>query len=64
LGNFTGNFPRLGNAGGGRRNYFVRCGGGEDFQNGFVDVCDTPYPETIAAIREVGYKLYELRRGN
>jgi hypothetical protein len=37
---------------------------GENFQNGFVDVCDTPYPETIAAIREVGYKLYELRRGN
>jgi hypothetical protein len=36
---------------------------GENFQNGFVDVCDTPYPETIAAIRAVGYQLYELRRG-
>ncbi len=35
---------------------------GENFQNGFVDVCDTPYPETIAGIREVGYKLYEIRR--
>ena len=34
---------------------------GENFQNGFVDVCDTPYPETIAGIREVGYKLYEIR---
>jgi hypothetical protein len=28
-----------------------------------VDVCDTPYTETIAGIREVGYKLYEIRRG-
>jgi hypothetical protein len=35
---------------------------GENFQNGFVDVCDTPYAETIAGIREVGYKLYEIRR--
>ena len=34
---------------------------GENFQNGFVDVCDTPYPETIAKIREVGYKMYEIR---
>jgi hypothetical protein len=34
---------------------------GENFQNGFVDVCDTPYPETIAGVREVGYKLYEIR---
>ena len=34
---------------------------GENFQVGFVDCCDTPYPETIAGIREVGYKLYEIR---
>ncbi|MCE5345561.1 MAG: hypothetical protein LLG13_04620 [Bacteroidales bacterium] len=34
---------------------------GEDFQNGLVDVCDTPYPETIAKIREVGYKMYTIR---
>jgi hypothetical protein len=34
---------------------------GENLQNGFLDVCDTPYPETIAGIREVGYRLYELR---
>lgn len=34
---------------------------GEDFQNGFVDVCDTPYPETIEKIREIGYKMYEMR---
>ncbi|MBM3858727.1 MAG: beta-agarase [Verrucomicrobia bacterium] len=36
---------------------------GENFQNGFLDVCDTPYPETIAGIREVGYRLYEIRAG-
>ncbi|MCX7886162.1 MAG: beta-agarase [Verrucomicrobiae bacterium] len=36
---------------------------GENFQNGFLDVCDTPYWETIAGVREVGYKLYELRSG-
>jgi hypothetical protein len=35
---------------------------GENFQVGFVDCCDTPYPETIAGIREVGYRLYEIRR--
>jgi hypothetical protein len=36
---------------------------GENFQNGFVDVCDTPYVETIAACRRIGYKLYEVRAG-
>ena len=35
---------------------------GEVFQNGFVDACDTPCTENIAGIREVGCKLYELRR--
>ena len=34
---------------------------GENLQNGLLDVCDTPYPETIAGIREVGYRLYEIR---
>ena len=34
---------------------------GEDFQVGFTDVCDTPYPETVAAIRKVGYSMYEYR---
>ena len=34
---------------------------GENFQVGFTDVCDKPYPETIAKIREVGYKMYEIR---
>lgn len=34
---------------------------GENFQVGLTDVCDTPYPETIEAIRKVGYRLYETR---
>jgi hypothetical protein len=36
---------------------------GENLQNGLLDVCDTPYPETIAGVREVGYKMYEIRNG-
>jgi len=36
---------------------------GENFQNGFVDVCDTPYPETVAACRRIGCSLYEIRAG-
>ena len=34
---------------------------GEDFQVGLTDVCDTPYPETIAVIRKVGYGMYGIR---
>ena len=33
----------------------------ENYQIGLVDCCDTPYPETIAAVREVGYGMYEYR---
>ncbi len=36
---------------------------GENFQNGFIDVCDTPYTETIEASRRIGYRLYEVRAG-
>lgn len=36
-------------------------GDGENYQIGFVDVCDTPYPETVQACREVGRTLYETR---
>ncbi len=36
---------------------------GENFQVGFTDICDTPYEETIAKIREVGYNMYEIRKG-
>ncbi|MCC7493383.1 MAG: hypothetical protein IT204_13595 [Fimbriimonadaceae bacterium] len=35
----------------------------ENYQIGFLDGCDTPYPETIAAVREVGYRMYEIRSG-
>jgi len=31
----------------------------ENYQIGFLDVCDRPYPETIAACRQVGYRMYE-----
>lgn len=34
---------------------------GENFQVGFVDICDRPYSETIDKIREVGYKMYDIR---
>jgi hypothetical protein len=30
----------------------------ENYQIGFLDIADTPYSETIAACREVGYHLY------
>jgi len=36
---------------------------GENYQIGFLDGCDTPYPETIAACRAVGYELYAIRAG-
>ena len=39
-------------------------GDGENYQIGFVDVCDTPYGETITASRAIGRGLYELRAGN
>ena len=35
-------------------------GDGENYQIGFVDVGDTPYPELIAASREVGSAMYRL----
>jgi hypothetical protein len=28
-----------------------------------VDVCDNPYPETVAAARALGARLYTLRAG-
>lgn len=34
---------------------------GEDFNSGLVDVADTPYPETIAAFREVAAEIYPRR---
>ena len=34
---------------------------GENYQIGFVDICDTPYPETIKALRNTGYSMYNVR---
>ncbi len=36
---------------------------GENFQNGFVDVCDRPYNETVVACRRIGYRPYAARAG-
>lgn len=36
-------------------------GDGENYQIGLVDICDTPYTETIAAVRAVGAEMYEYR---
>jgi len=36
-------------------------GDGENYQIGLVDICDTPYPETISAVKEVGKLMYEYR---
>ena len=38
-----------------------RVSDGENYQIGFVDICDTPYPETIQACREVAHDMYEAR---
>jgi len=34
---------------------------GENYQIGFVDIVDTPYPETIGAVRKVGHDMYTYR---
>ena len=34
---------------------------GEYLQVGWTDICDTPYPETIKAVRDVGYAIYGAR---
>ena len=39
-------------------------GDGENYQIGLLDICDTPYAETIAALRKVGYNMYRLRLAN
>ncbi len=39
-------------------------GDGENYQIGFIDVCDKPYPEIVRAARSVGYTMYTYRLGN
>jgi hypothetical protein len=34
----------------------------ENYQIGFLDITDRPYPETIAACRDVGYGMYNFRK--
>lgn len=34
---------------------------GENYQTGLVDICDTPYSETIAAVRRAAAQLYDTR---
>ena len=36
-------------------------GDGENYQIGFLDICDQPYPETIEASRFIGSQLYLMR---
>ena len=40
---------------------FTGRGDGENYQIGFLDVCDNPYQETIQASRKIGYQLYKVR---
>ena len=40
-----------------------RGGDGENYQIGLLDVCDTPYPETIDAVKRVGRMMYGWRSG-
>lgn len=34
---------------------------GENYNVGIVDICDNPFPELVAKIRETGYGLYDYR---
>jgi hypothetical protein len=36
-------------------------GDGENYQIGFVDICDTPHPEIVQAAREVALSIYGYR---
>jgi hypothetical protein len=38
-------------------------GDGENYQIGFLDICDRPNPEIVEAAREVGQRMYPLRMG-
>jgi len=40
---------------------FTGRGDGENYQIGFIDICDNPYPEIVAAARRIGYDLYRIR---
>ena len=37
---------------------------GENYQIGFTDTCDTPYPEMIKASRSIAEQMYTIRTGD
>ena len=37
---------------------------GENYQIGLIDITDTPYPEIIAKVREIGRTMYSIRSEN
>jgi hypothetical protein len=37
---------------------------GENYNVGFIDVCDNPYPELIEKVKETTYSMYEYRTKN
>ena len=39
----------------------VGRGDGENYQIGFVDVCDRPYPKLAEAARAIGESMYGIR---
>ncbi|MDQ3000079.1 MAG: hypothetical protein M3Y08_02280, partial [Fibrobacterota bacterium] len=41
--------------------YTGRGQDGENYQIGFVDICDRPYPEMVAAARRLSARLYVTR---
>jgi hypothetical protein len=40
---------------------FTGRGDGENYQIGFIDICDNPYPEIVEAARKIGYQMYQTR---
>jgi hypothetical protein len=34
---------------------------GENYQIGFINICDRPYPEMVSATRKIGATLYTHR---
>ncbi|MDR1782800.1 MAG: hypothetical protein LBR13_00865 [Dysgonamonadaceae bacterium] len=41
--------------------YTSMMGGGENYQIGFVDVCDRPYQEMVDVLREISSGMYDYR---
>ena len=39
-------------------------GDGENYQIGFLDICDNPYPEIVQAARAIGRDMYAYRSEN